>query len=158
MRLGTVATDAGPRACAKYQGRYVDVQRADADLPASVKGILALGADGLRRIETVLAIGPTSYDPATCTLLAPVPDPGKIVCVGLNYRDHARETGAELPGLPILFSKFATSLVGPHAAIALPAISAEVDYEAELVVVIGTRARNVEPGLAMTGASSCGTA
>ena len=149
MRLVTVATEAGPRACAKYDGRYVDVQRADADLPASVKQILALGGDGLRRIEAVLAIGPTSHDPAVCTLLAPVPDPGKIVCVGLNYRDHAREIGAELPAVPILFSKFATSLVGPHAAIALPAISDEVDYEAELVVVIGARARNIEPDQAM---------
>ncbi len=149
MRLVTVLTADGPRACAGYAGRYVDIHRADDHLPASVRGLLALGMAGIRRVEAVLATAPTSYDPADCTLLAPVPDPGKIVCVGLNYRDHAREIGAEPPAVPILFSKYASSLIGHRAAIILPAISAEVDFEAELVVVIGARGKDVAVGEAM---------
>ena len=149
MRLVTVETEAGPRACGCDQGRYVDIQAAGADLPASVREILALGPDGLRRVEAVLPTGPTRYDPAGCRLLPPVPDPGKIVCLGLNYRDHAREIGAEPPDLPILFSKYPSSLIGPGSAIVLPSISAEVDFEAELVVVIGGRGKNVAAGAAM---------
>jgi 2-keto-4-pentenoate hydratase/2-oxohepta-3-ene-1,7-dioic acid hydratase in catechol pathway len=78
------------------------------------------------------------------TLLAPVPRPGKIVCVGLNYGDHVEETGAALPARPILFSKFTTSVLAPGGAIQLPPSSDSVDFEAELGVVIGRRAKGVK--------------
>ena len=149
MRLVTVATGAGPRACAEHAGRYVDLRAADPGLPATVRGILALGDEGRGRVAAAAAAGSVGHDPATCTLLPPVPDPGKIVCLGLNYRDHAREIGAEPPAEPILFSKYPSSLVGPGAAIVLPAISDEVDFEAELVVVIGRRGKDVPRGAAM---------
>ena len=73
-------------------------------------------------------------------LLAPVASPGKIVCAGLNYRDHAEESGQPIPESPILFAKFATSVVGPGEAIRIPSFATQVDYEAELGVVIGSRA------------------
>jgi 2,4-diketo-3-deoxy-L-fuconate hydrolase len=73
----------------------------------------------------------------------PIDRPGKIVCVGLNYRDHAAESKLELPTRPLLFAKWQTSLIGPGEAIVLPAISQEVDYEAELGVVIGRQAFQV---------------
>jgi 2-keto-4-pentenoate hydratase/2-oxohepta-3-ene-1,7-dioic acid hydratase in catechol pathway len=73
-------------------------------------------------------------------LLAPVPRPGKIICVGLNYRDHARETGQPIPSEPVLFSKFANSVVGPGADVVVPPEAEQIDYEAELAVVIGRRA------------------
>lgn len=76
-------------------------------------------------------------------LLAPIPMPGKIVCIGLNYRDHAAEAGIPLPEEPVLFAKFANSVVGPGAAIVVPRAVRRVDYEAELGVVIGRRARRV---------------
>jgi len=69
--------------------------------------------------------------------------PGKIICVGLNYRDHAEETGAELPKAPLLFAKWANTLIGHGDPIVLPRESQEVDYEAELGVVIGTRGRHI---------------
>jgi 2-keto-4-pentenoate hydratase/2-oxohepta-3-ene-1,7-dioic acid hydratase in catechol pathway len=69
--------------------------------------------------------------------------PGKIVCVGLNYVDHAQETGQELPKAPLLFAKWPNTLIGDGDPIVLPAASKEVDYEAELGVVIGTRAKHV---------------
>jgi 2-keto-4-pentenoate hydratase/2-oxohepta-3-ene-1,7-dioic acid hydratase in catechol pathway len=69
--------------------------------------------------------------------------PGKIVCVGLNYLDHAQEGGMELPKAPLLFSKWPNTLIGDGEAIVLPPESKEVDYEAELGVVIGTTAKRV---------------
>jgi 2-keto-4-pentenoate hydratase/2-oxohepta-3-ene-1,7-dioic acid hydratase in catechol pathway len=73
----------------------------------------------------------------------PIERPQKIICVGLNYRDHAEEQGVAVPEQPILFAKWPNTLVGPGEPIVLPAISEKVDYEAELGVVIGSRVRNV---------------
>jgi 2-keto-4-pentenoate hydratase/2-oxohepta-3-ene-1,7-dioic acid hydratase in catechol pathway len=78
------------------------------------------------------------------SLMAPVPNPSKIVAIGLNYRDHAREQGAPIPERPIIFAKFPTSVIGPGDAIVWdPALTDKVDYEAELAVAIGATARNV---------------
>ncbi|MDA2979778.1 MAG: fumarylacetoacetate hydrolase family protein [Actinomycetota bacterium] len=76
-------------------------------------------------------------------LLAPVSAPSKIICVGLNYRDHAIESGMSIPEIPMIFAKFPSSLVGPGAAIVLPEDSNEIDWEVELAVVIGSPARHV---------------
>jgi acylpyruvate hydrolase len=76
-------------------------------------------------------------------LLPVVPRPEKIFCLGLNYRGHAEETGHELPSYPVLFGKFADSLIGPFAKIVKPPESSAVDFEAELVVVIGRKARRL---------------
>jgi 2-keto-4-pentenoate hydratase/2-oxohepta-3-ene-1,7-dioic acid hydratase in catechol pathway len=75
--------------------------------------------------------------------MLPIERPGKIVCVGLNYRDHAEEQGAELPEEPLLFAKFTTSLIGPGEPIVIPPIVTEADYEAELGVVIGSAVKAV---------------
>jgi 2-keto-4-pentenoate hydratase/2-oxohepta-3-ene-1,7-dioic acid hydratase in catechol pathway len=72
-----------------------------------------------------------------------MPAPEKVICVGLNYHDHALEQGADLPEEPLLFGKFASALIGPGDAIVLPPESSHVDAEAELVVVIGTEGRRV---------------
>jgi 2-keto-4-pentenoate hydratase/2-oxohepta-3-ene-1,7-dioic acid hydratase in catechol pathway len=76
-------------------------------------------------------------------LLAPVPRPGKVVCVGRNYAEHARETGAAVPDRPQLFAKWANAVAGPRDDVELPTITDALDYEAELVVVIGRSARHV---------------
>jgi 2,4-didehydro-3-deoxy-L-rhamnonate hydrolase len=75
--------------------------------------------------------------------------PQKIVCVGLNYRDHAEEQGVGLPDRPLLFAKWPNTLIGPGEAIRLPSISKNVDYEAELGVVVGRRATGVTVGDAL---------
>jgi 2-keto-4-pentenoate hydratase/2-oxohepta-3-ene-1,7-dioic acid hydratase in catechol pathway len=77
-------------------------------------------------------------------ICAPVPRPGKIICVGLNYRDHAEESGMEIPKSPIIFSKFGTCIVGANQPILIPKTSGQVDYEAELAFVVGRRAKNVK--------------
>jgi 2-keto-4-pentenoate hydratase/2-oxohepta-3-ene-1,7-dioic acid hydratase in catechol pathway len=79
----------------------------------------------------------------------PIERPWKIVCVGLNYRDHAEEQGVELPQAPLLFAKWPNTLIGPGEPIVLPAEAQEVDYEAELGVVIGTTAKHVSEAQAL---------
>jgi 2-keto-4-pentenoate hydratase/2-oxohepta-3-ene-1,7-dioic acid hydratase in catechol pathway len=74
---------------------------------------------------------------------APVPRPGKLICIGLNYRDHAAESHMPIPERPVIFSKFSTAVIAPGEPVVLPATSQQVDYEAELAVVIGRRAKNV---------------
>ena len=79
----------------------------------------------------------------TARLGPPLPDPDKIICLGLNYKSHATETGIPLPEVPILFSKYRNTLTGPTSPILLPGVSEEIDYEAELAVVIGKQCKNV---------------
>jgi acylpyruvate hydrolase len=76
-------------------------------------------------------------------LLPPVPDPGKIVCIGLNYHEHAREQGAEAPDTPTIFAKFANALAAPGAEVSLPTHSDKIDYEAEVAFVIADRCKDV---------------
>jgi 2-keto-4-pentenoate hydratase/2-oxohepta-3-ene-1,7-dioic acid hydratase in catechol pathway len=76
-------------------------------------------------------------------MTVPIPRPGKIVCVGLNYRDHAEEQGVDLPAAPLFFAKYTTALIGPGDAIVIPPVVTKCDYEAELGVVLGATVRNV---------------
>lgn len=146
----TVQTEQGPRACAAWQGRYIDLNAADSSLPSSVKALLALGHEGLKRAQLALATPKITYDPANARLLAPVPDPQKIICMGLNYRDHAAESNMAIPDEPVLFSKYASALIGHGETIRLPSVSNEVDFEAELVFVIGKRGRDIPQSEAMS--------
>jgi 2-keto-4-pentenoate hydratase/2-oxohepta-3-ene-1,7-dioic acid hydratase in catechol pathway len=79
----------------------------------------------------------------------PIDRPQKIVCIGLNYRDHAEEQGTELPAAPLLFSKWPNTLIGPGETIVIPPVTKQVDYEAELGVVIGERVRGASPESAL---------
>jgi 2-keto-4-pentenoate hydratase/2-oxohepta-3-ene-1,7-dioic acid hydratase in catechol pathway len=79
----------------------------------------------------------------------PIARPGKIIAIGLNYEDHAQETGAEIPEKPIVFAKYPNTIVGPGAPIRIPPITEQVDYEAELAVIIGDRAKNVSEAEAL---------
>ncbi len=98
------------------------------------------GAELLRALEVGRVI-----KRADVVLLAPVPRPGKLICIGLNYRDHAIESKMPIPERPVVFSKFSSSVIGPGEAVVVPSKSEQVDYEAELAVVIGRRAKNVTP-------------
>ncbi len=101
----------------------------------SVLSIIHGGEEALKAARS-LASG-TGISPEAVKLLAPLQDPPRIFCVGLNYRDHAVESKMEIPKVPTVFLKLASAVVGPGAAIELPAISAQPDYEAEFACVIG---------------------
>jgi 2-keto-4-pentenoate hydratase/2-oxohepta-3-ene-1,7-dioic acid hydratase in catechol pathway len=144
MRLATIQTADGPRAAALHGMHYVDLHATDPQLPPSVRRLLALGPSALEEARRTAQRGDAvKHEARRVKLLPPVPDPPKIVCIGLNYRDHAAESGAPIPKDPVLFSKYATALVGHDAPIVLPASSKEVDYEAELVVVVGKGGRHL---------------
>src|SRR5271169_1455481 len=110
-----------------------------------------LGMDMLSVIaagKTPLSTG-LSYNLAEVTLLAPIPRPPKLICVGLNYRDHAAETKLEIPKVPTIFSKFSNVVIGPGEPIVLPKASERPDYEAEFAFVIGPGGRHIPASRAM---------
>ncbi|WP_019910100.1 fumarylacetoacetate hydrolase family protein [Paenibacillus sp. HW567] len=119
--------------------------------PGTLREVLDGGAEALRRLREFVDRLPLSgvgamsfYRNEDHLEFAPcVPDPGKIICIGLNYRRHAEETGMPLPEYPILFSKFANALAGHGAEVPLPRSTQKVDYEAELGIVIGRTVKNV---------------
>jgi 2-keto-4-pentenoate hydratase/2-oxohepta-3-ene-1,7-dioic acid hydratase in catechol pathway len=144
MRLLTYDDGSGPQAGIQLEQELVPVAALGA--PAgSLRGLLhALDADGLAELQARAGEADSRVALADVRLLAPVPDPEKIVCLGLNYRDHAAEAGQEIPAAPMWFAKFANSLIGSGEPIVLPPAHAEhVDYEAELAVVIGRAALRV---------------
>jgi 2-keto-4-pentenoate hydratase/2-oxohepta-3-ene-1,7-dioic acid hydratase in catechol pathway len=146
VRLGTLQSSAGPIVVGVDTGsesdRFVDLRGTDSSLPATLIGILR-ETHGVQRAKSAFEKGRAARRFVTGNLLAPIPEPGKVLCIGLNYRDHAKETGAHIPAEPIVFSKFPSAIIGPGAPIILPRASQKVDYEAELVAVIGRGGKNI---------------
>jgi 2-keto-4-pentenoate hydratase/2-oxohepta-3-ene-1,7-dioic acid hydratase in catechol pathway len=145
-RAGVVAGD-----------RIVDAARLAADaegLPAaeagSVRSLLALGEEALASLGSLAEDRAADGLPRDEVVLGPpVPDPEKIICIGLNYRDHAGEVAMDLPPAPILFPKWPNSLIGDRQPIVLPPETSRGDYEGELAVVIGRQVRRVSEAEAL---------
>lgn len=144
MRLVSIHTEEGPAAAVLLEEDLVLATTLGA--PATtVRGLLeTLDGEGLRELQTRAEQAGERISLTDVTLHVPVTDPQKIICLGLNYRDHAEETGQDIPSAPMWFAKFANSLMGSGGDIVLPAAHSEyVDYEAELALVIGAPTRNV---------------
>lgn len=142
MRLVTYASERGPRAGVQTDQGVIDAWDLVDGEGASLRELIASGR--LDEVRTALDGGggePVMLSPGG--ILAPVPDPDKIICVGLNYRSHAEETGMELPKAPTIFGKYRNALVPDGATVTLPAASSKCDYEAEVAFVIGRRAKEV---------------
>lgn len=107
--------------------------------------VLGSGAEGRAKIDKIVPHPPSdsSFPLSAVRLLAPVPRPPKLICVGLNYRDHAAEARQEIPKVPTIFAKFSNVVIGPGDPIILPKISHRPDYEAEFMFVIGTGGRHI---------------
>jgi acylpyruvate hydrolase len=127
--------------------------RALGPYPSTVKELLSLAPalfDEMLDAAIVAARSAGAVDVAGVELGPAIPDPGKIICLGLNYKDHAAEANLPIPSAPVLFAKYQNSLTGPYDDIVVPAVAnAKVDYEAELVVVIGRRASGLSEGDAL---------
>src|SRR5262245_53507888 len=150
MRSATIPPWAGPRAAVLQGDAYIDVHATDARLPPSVRQILEGGPEMLAAAgQAAQRADALKYEAGKVKYHAPVHDPHKVICIGLNYKDHAAESGAPIPREPILFSKYATALIGHNQNIVLPSVSQEVDYEAELVIVVGRRGRHISAASAM---------
>jgi 2-keto-4-pentenoate hydratase/2-oxohepta-3-ene-1,7-dioic acid hydratase in catechol pathway len=144
MRLATILTPHGPRAAAQVGAEFVDLQATNPGLPATVKELLgAYGSVRTAAADAAASPNAVKYPASAVKLLAPVPDPGKVLCVGLNYRDHAIEGGKAIPTEPVIFGKFGNTLIGPGDPIRLPKVAQKVDYEAELVIVVGKRGKHI---------------
>ncbi len=142
MRLATVEGPTGPIIIAERDGQLVHLHDADTRLPRSLADILAAWPDIRPEVEQAAQrAAPLPAPPVRW--YAPIPSPQKIICIGLNYADHAAETGAAVPEEPVVFCKFATTVIGHLEPIELPRESRQVDYEAELVVVIGKGGRHI---------------
>jgi 2-keto-4-pentenoate hydratase/2-oxohepta-3-ene-1,7-dioic acid hydratase in catechol pathway len=148
MRFVTFESAQGPRAALVRKDGYVDLQAADPSLPSSLKALLAGGPELMARVASATA-NAKAIAPSSVKLVAPIPDPQKVLCVGMNYAAHAREGGREPPTEPVFFCKFQTAVSAHEAPIVLPAVSQEVDYEAELVAVIGRSGRNIPEAKAL---------
>jgi len=167
-RLG-VWTDAGildVAACARKYARYAGEQ-GGLSLPESPLGLIrdAAALDTVRDFVERAVADPEAratadpeapgvlLDAGKVRFLAPVPRPSKIICIGLNYRDHCIEHGNPIPTLPVVFSKFATAVLDPGAPIVCPRVTGKMDYEAELGVVISRGGRHIarEEALAHVG-------
>jgi 2-keto-4-pentenoate hydratase/2-oxohepta-3-ene-1,7-dioic acid hydratase in catechol pathway len=147
MRFATVKTPSGPRAAVQSGDSLIDLHASDPSLPTSLRRLLEMGKPGIEAVRNLLSRQTkASYPLRDVTFLPPIPDPPKIVCLGLNYRDHAAESGAAIPKEPVLFSKYNTALVGHGANIVVPPVSKEVDFEAEMVIVVGRGGRNLQAG------------
>ncbi len=151
MRLLTFDDGSGPQAGVLLGAEIVPVAAVGAPA-SSVRGLLgALDANGLADLGVRAEGAPERVALSGVRLLAPVPDPEKIICLGLNYRDHAEESGQEIPAAPLWFGKFVNSLIGSGQEIVLPAAHPDyVDYEAELAVVIGHTANGVQEAEALS--------
>jgi 2-keto-4-pentenoate hydratase/2-oxohepta-3-ene-1,7-dioic acid hydratase in catechol pathway len=126
-------------------GRYLDLRPLIPDLGADIGPAFLAGGGGARVARALAAGDLAPVDGADALRVgAPLANPGKIVCIGLNYRDHAEETGAALPAEPVVFMKDPSTVIGPFDEVLVPRGSAKTDWEVELGVVIGSTARYLD--------------
>lgn len=149
MRLVTFDAGDGPRAGVIEEERALDAWALLGEPHrGSLRELIAAG-----RVEDLRGrlgdAGAPAHPLSAVALLPPIPDPAKIVCIGLNYRRHAAEVGAEPAATPTFFAKYRNALVGPGATVKLPANSTKVDFEAEVAFVVGRTAKDVPEGEAL---------
>lgn len=139
MKLTTHLRDGAPRLALVDGTDLIDLNDAQPQVPADLRAALAVGIDLAAAAEAALVAGATRMPLAAVRLAPIVPAPGKTICLGLNYFDHAQEGGRDKPDYPWFFFRGATSLIAHGDAGIVPKVSSRLDYEAELAVVIGTR-------------------
>ncbi len=142
MRFVTFESDGRVRPGAVVQDAVLDLSSLGY---LSLLDLIEAGREGRQKVEDLVSESPkgTAFPLNSVRLHAPIPRPRKLICVGLNYRDHAEETGSEIPTTPTIFNKFATAVIGPGDSIVLPKVSKAPDYEAEFAFVIGTGGRSI---------------
>src|SRR5919106_1339894 len=147
MRIVSYRSDDGERAGVVTASGLIDAGELLGADGLTVRELLAAGR--LPELAQAAASGASKAAIADPELLPPVPDPEKIVCIGLNYGAHAAEAGIDPPEVPTFFAKFRNALAAPGARVLLPAASDKVDYEAEVAFVVGRRCKEIDPGEAL---------
>lgn len=151
MRLVTFQYNGQTRLGALLDDAILDLNRANPGIPADIFLLLGAGASvlGLAREALAEANSQALIPVSDVTLLAPVPHPGKILCIGHNYKGHIGIGKTELPEHPNMFCKTANTIIAHQQAILVPRVTTQVDYEAELAVIIGKRGRDIPVARAM---------
>lgn len=147
MKLVTFVYNGATRfgALHPFEGKekVIDLHQIDANIPNDIITFLEAGDSARSLAQKALEKAAGGLDLSAVKLKAPIPRPGKIICIGLNYADHAAESGLPIPDFPVVFAKYANTVIGQGDSIVLPKVSKEVDYEAELGFVIGKRGRYI---------------
>jgi 2-keto-4-pentenoate hydratase/2-oxohepta-3-ene-1,7-dioic acid hydratase in catechol pathway len=136
-------------AVASRESSFHGLLEGDAAYPGSLDALIRMGAGALKAAAAVLATGAT-IDLDHVRLLPPVGSPGKIICVGLNYVDHSIESGFTPPDYPTIFARFTSSVIGAGAPIIRPRVSTQLDYEGEMVAIIGREGRHIAEAEALS--------
>ena len=142
MKLATFTYQGETRIGVVREDGVVDLAAAAPDLPRDMIGLLKAGDAAMARAREA-AKGAKAIPLADVTLRAPVPNPGKVLAIGLNYRDHVEESGMALPEHQVWFNKQHNCINDPYAPINMPSVSHMLDYEAEMCFVIGKRCKHV---------------
>ncbi len=143
MKLANFETGGEARAGLVAGEGVIDLARANPALPSDIMALIADWARHEGGVRQASAVAP-HHKLSNVKLLAPVPRPRKVMAIGLNYADHIAESGAKTPERQVWFSKLPSCINGPFAPIQVPKASAAIDYEAELVAVIGKRCKHVK--------------
>uniref|UniRef100_A0A8C8S0N6 Fumarylacetoacetase-like C-terminal domain-containing protein n=1 Tax=Pelusios castaneus TaxID=367368 RepID=A0A8C8S0N6_9SAUR len=152
MRLVQFQTSStGPRIGLEEKdgGNVIDLKAFDPSLPSSMREFLEGGEAALAVARKAQKSGRHVLPRSEVTLLAPITNPQKVICVGLNYADRCQELNMKVPKEPVIFSKFTSTIIGPYDEIVHPPESNEVDWEAELAFVIGKKGKHIKESAAM---------
>ncbi len=142
MRFVTIQRTGYTEPGVAFDDQVIGIRGAGFD---DILSVVGGGADAMDRVRRWVDSPPGGEltNPTDCPMAAPIPRPPKIICIGLNYRDHAAESKLPIPEVPTVFAKFPTSVIGPGHPIVLPKNSTKPDYEAEFAVVIGKGGRHI---------------
>ena len=150
MRFVSFMKDGQAKIGVRTDAGLVDLSKVDKKLPKDLKELIGQGKGALQRAgRAAKKAPPRAIVKGRVTHLPPIQNPGKIFCIGLNYKDHAAEAGLKIPNYPVVFTRFTTSFVGHNQTLIRPKASKHFDYEAEMVAIIGKRARNIKKSEAL---------
>lgn len=130
-------------------GNVVDLTSSDPSFGTSMQALIERGQESFLKARKAVESGKNVIQRDQLQLLAPITDPGKILCIGMNYRDHCEEQNLPVPEEPVVFSKFNSAIIGPLDSIKYPCETEELDWEVELVIVIGKEGKNIPENEAM---------
>ena len=150
MRLVTFEHQGTRRLGVRNGDVVIDLSKANASLPTNMRDFLAAGENALKSAKAASDKGEHTIPLSAVKICAPIHNPEKIICIGLNYADHAAESGMPIPPEPVVFSKYASSIINPGDNIVAPSVSSQVDYEVELVVIIGKAGRHISEADALS--------
>ncbi len=148
MRFVSYAVQGGQGLAIEKGGRLYGLARGADGFPGTLDDLLQNGGD-LTAAHAAIESRGQALDPDAIAYLPPFQRPSKIICVGLNYADHTKESPYEQPSYPTLFARFPSSLIGHRAAIVRPLASEQLDYEGEMVAVLGRGGRHIAPDKAL---------